>query len=73
VPAELATKIFDPFFTTKDVGEGTGLGLAISQRIARSHGGRIDLATRAAGQGAEFIVWLPLEPPGEPDKDIKEP
>ena len=69
VPADLATKIFDPFFTTKDVGEGTGLGLAISQRIARSHGGRIDLGSRPAGQGAEFIVWLPLEPPGEPEKD----
>jgi signal transduction histidine kinase len=73
VPAELATKIFDPFFTTKDVGEGTGLGLAISQRIARSHGGRIDLAARAPGQGAEFIVWLPLEPPGDvSDKEAKE-
>jgi signal transduction histidine kinase len=72
VPAELAMKIFDPFFTTKDVGEGTGLGLAISQRIARSHGGRIDLGVRPPGQGAEFIVWLPLEPPSEPDKDIKD-
>jgi signal transduction histidine kinase len=70
VPAELATKIFDPFFTTKDVGEGTGLGLAISQRIARSHGGRIELGARAPGEtGAEFIVWLPLEPPSEPEKD----
>jgi signal transduction histidine kinase len=69
VPLELATKIFDPFFTTKDVGEGTGLGLAISQRIARSHGGRIELAARTVGQGAEFIVWLPLEPPGEPERE----
>lgn len=69
VPPDLATKIFDPFFTTKDVGEGTGLGLAISQRIVRSHGGRIELAPRDPGQGAEFIVWLPLEPPSEPAKD----
>jgi signal transduction histidine kinase len=65
VPAELTTKIFDPFFTTKDVGEGTGLGLAISQRIARSHGGRIELAAAEPGRGAEFIVWLPLVPPPE--------
>jgi signal transduction histidine kinase len=63
VPAELATKIFDPFFTTKDVGEGTGLGLAISQRIVRSHGGRIELLPAQSGRGAEFVVWLPLEPP----------
>ncbi len=66
VPLELTTKIFDPFFTTKDVGEGTGLGLAISQRIVRSHGGRIELAPSEAGRGAEFIVWLPLDPPAEP-------
>jgi signal transduction histidine kinase len=63
VPPELAGKIFDPFFTTKDVGEGTGLGLAISQRIVRSHGGRIELAPPEPGKGAEFIVWLPLDPP----------
>jgi two-component system NtrC family sensor kinase len=66
VPPELTTKIFDPFFTTKDVGEGTGLGLAISQRIVRSHGGRIELAPSEPGRGAEFLVWLPLDPPAEP-------
>ncbi len=65
VPAELASKIFDPFFTTKDVGEGTGLGLAISQRIARSHGGRVELAPKSLGRGAEFVVWLPCQPPPE--------
>jgi len=72
VPPDLTTKIFDPFFTTKDVGEGTGLGLAISQRIARSHGGRIELAAAEPGRGAEFIVWLPLEPPAETAKELKE-
>ena len=66
VPVELAGKIFDPFFTTKDVGEGTGLGLAISQRIVRSHGGRIELSPPEVGRGAEFVVWLPLEPPTPP-------
>ena len=65
VPAELASKIFDPFFTTKDVGEGTGLGLAISQRIVRSHGGRIELTPPQPGRGAEFVVWLPCQPPAE--------
>jgi signal transduction histidine kinase len=73
VPADLKTKIFDPFFTTKDVGEGTGLGLAISQRIVRSHGGRIELGTPMEGRGAEFIVWLPLDPPAEPKEAPKEP
>ena len=69
VPPELTTKIFDPFFTTKDVGEGTGLGLAISQRIVRSHGGRIELGAGEPGAGAEFIVWLPLEPPAEAPRE----
>jgi signal transduction histidine kinase len=69
VTAELAGKIFDPFFTTKDVGEGTGLGLAISQRIVRSHGGRIELAPPEPGKaGAEFIVWLPIDPPEPPSQ-----
>jgi signal transduction histidine kinase len=50
--------IFDPFFTTKDV--------AISQRIVRSHGGRIELGPSEPGRGAEFIVWLALDPAAEP-------
>jgi signal transduction histidine kinase len=68
VPSELASKIFDPFFTTKDVGEGTGLGLAISQRIVRSHGGRVELMPPLQGKGAEFVVWLPCQPPSEDSK-----
>jgi len=64
VPPDIASKIFDPFFTTKDPGEGTGLGLAISQRIVKSHGGRIELMPNdPARPGAQFVVWLPLEPP----------
>ena len=62
VPDEVRGHIFDPFFTTKDVGEGTGLGLAISSRIVKAHGGRLELVS-PPGEGAEFLVWLPLLPP----------
>lgn len=53
--------IFSPFYTTK--AEGTGLGLAVASDIAAAHGGRLELAQSAPGQGAEFALVLPLHPP----------
>ncbi|WP_341525580.1 ATP-binding protein [Nostoc sp. UHCC 0302] len=57
---EVKAKLFDPFFTTKPVGQGTGLGLSISyQIVVKKHGGRIQCIS-APGQGAEFIIEIPL-------------
>ena len=54
------SKLFDPFFTTKPVGQGTGLGLAIShQIITERHGGEFQCRS-IVGQGAEFIIRIPL-------------
>lgn len=57
--AETKKKIFDPFFTTKEVGKGTGLGLSITYSIIEKHGGTIDVVSEL-GQGAEFIIRLPI-------------
>ncbi len=54
--------VFQLFVTTKP--KGTGLGLSIAQQIVAEHGGDISVLSRP-GQGAEFTVRLPLNPPEE--------
>ncbi len=58
IPADVAESVFQPFFSTKE--EGTGLGLAIAKRIMEEHGGYIHLKPSDRGQGACFILVLPL-------------
>jgi len=54
-------RLFDPFFTTKSVGKGTGLGLSISYEIiVEKHGGKL-YCQSAPGQGAEFIIEIPIK------------
>jgi two-component system, cell cycle sensor histidine kinase PleC len=40
--------------------QGTGLGLPIAERLARLHGGRLEIASRK-GEGTEVTVTLPRE------------
>jgi PAS domain S-box-containing protein len=61
---ETKNKLFHPFFTTKDVGEGTGLGLSLSRSIILEHGGTIEVESQP-GQGATFIITLPVTQPAE--------
>ncbi len=52
-------RIFEPYVTSKEIG--TGLGLAISKKIALEHGGRLEVADKAAPTGgARFELTLPL-------------
>ncbi|MEJ2407255.1 MAG: ATP-binding protein [Candidatus Thiodiazotropha sp.] len=61
IPKEIQKKIFDPFFTTKEVGRGTGQGLAIAHStIVNKLGGKLEVLSEK-GNGATFIIQLPLE------------
>jgi PAS domain S-box-containing protein len=57
IKEEDLSRIFNPFFTTRD--SGTGLGLPAVRRIARLHGGRVEVSS-VVGQGSTFTIHLPL-------------
>lgn len=67
IPLEDLSRVFERFYQldksrARSVGSGLGLGPAISREIVEAHHGRL-WAENAPGQGAKFIVRLPLAPP----------
>ncbi|MGM9426312.1 sensor histidine kinase [Hydrogenophaga sp. MI9] len=58
-PAQRGT-VFDAFASHKP--GGMGMGLAICRSIAEAHHGRIELADSPELLGAQFTLWLPLNP-----------
>lgn len=54
---ETREKVFSLFFSSKGAS-GTGLGLFVSNRIAKAHGGTIELESEP-GAGTRFVVRLP--------------
>jgi len=60
VGPELRQSIFDAFFSQKS--GGMGMGLSICRSIVEAHHGRIDVDRSAELHGAQFTVWLPLNP-----------
>ncbi|HCY83677.1 MAG TPA: hypothetical protein DHV36_00915 [Desulfobacteraceae bacterium] len=60
IPHAHQSKIFDPFYTTKT--NSSGIGLSICHRIILDHGGTLKF-NAGSGQGAEFLITLPLSSP----------
>jgi signal transduction histidine kinase len=52
------TRIFSPFFSTNP--NGAGLGLPAVKRVARAHGGRVEV-TSTPGMGSTFTIRLPRQ------------
>ena len=64
ITAELLPRIFE-MFTQADTSlgrtaGGLGVGLTFAKHLTEAHGGRIDARSEGPGQGAEFVVTLPL-------------
>jgi signal transduction histidine kinase len=64
IDKELLPHVFDYYRRGTDAStarcEGLGLGLAIVREIVTQHGGTVDAQSSGDGQGATFLVLLPL-------------
>lgn len=65
IGADMLPHIFDRFYqvdkssTTRGHG-GLGLGLSLAQQLTELHGGTIQAVSAGKGQGATFVINLPL-------------
>jgi K+-sensing histidine kinase KdpD len=72
IRAELRQRVFEKFFRAMRDGDvtdrriaGSGMGLAIARGIVEAHGGHIWVEDSEGGNGAKFVIELPInsEPP----------
>ncbi|PJA31353.1 MAG: hypothetical protein CO187_09860, partial [Zetaproteobacteria bacterium CG_4_9_14_3_um_filter_53_7] len=70
IDASHLDKIFEPFFTTKEVGKGTGLGLAMLYGAVQTHGGVVEVVSKA-DHGTTFKVLLPLCDDSAADDELR--
>jgi PAS domain S-box-containing protein len=63
IPAADLPTVFEMFHQVKrgeNAPGGLGIGLALVKRLVEMHGGSIEAHSAGAGQGAEFVVQLPV-------------
>jgi PAS domain S-box-containing protein len=67
IPDDMLPRVFDMFTqvdrTQRRSQGGLGIGLTLAQSLVQMHGGHIEAHSAGAGQGSEFLVYLPLAPP----------
>jgi signal transduction histidine kinase len=66
IAPDLLPRVFDPFWQGPEGqrARGLGLGLALVKSLVELHGGSVAARSDGPGTGAEFIVRLPVCPPG---------
>jgi signal transduction histidine kinase len=60
ITRENLSRVFEPLYTSKETGNG--LGLAISYDLIKRMNGQITVESQV-GEGASFIIWLPMALP----------
>jgi signal transduction histidine kinase len=67
IPREVLPRVFELFTqvdrTLNRSQGGLGIGLALVKQIVTMHGGSVSAHSAGVGQGAEFVVRLPLHAP----------
>jgi PAS domain S-box-containing protein len=65
IHAELMHRIFEPFVQADSsldrTKSGLGLGLALVKSVIELHGGTVEAHSNGPGQGAEFVIRVPVE------------
>lgn len=76
IPAEQLGRLFTMFSQASSGNRsdgGLGIGLALVRGVVELHGGTVDVQSRGAGRGSEFLIRLPLGPVPSADSELKEP